>query len=103
MHARPTAAEIAWACEVLGVRVPALRGDGHAEDRRTWSTWKARAVEPASRFVPGRTDVEVHVARDLLLQSPVPGSGAGVRPMGRPLDPSARAHLAVQFGRFGFE
>ena len=101
MHARPTAAEIAWACEVLGVRVPALRGDGRAEDRRTWATWKARAVEPASRFVPGRADGEVHVARDLLLQATVPG--AADRPTARPLDPSVRAHLAVQFGRFGFE
>lgn len=103
MHARPTAAEIAWACEVLGVRVPALRGDGHAEDRRTWSTWKARAVEPAARFAPGRTDVEVHVARDLLLLAPVPDDAGAGRTAARPLDPSARAHLAVQFGRFGFE
>lgn len=102
MHARPTAAEIAWACEVLGVRVPVLRGDGHAEDRRTWAAWKARAVEPASRFVPGRADGEVHVARDLLLHAPVPGAGSGRTP-GRPLDPAVRAHLAVQFGRFGFE
>lgn len=102
MHARPTAAEIAWACEVLGVRVPALRGDGRAEDRRAWATWKARAVEPASRFVPGRADAEVHLARDLLLYATAPGAGPRVAPT-RPADPSARAHLAVQFGRFGFE
>lgn len=95
----PTPA-FAWACDVLGVRPPALQGDDSPDDRRAWSTWKAHTVESAARFVPGRADEEIHVARDILLGTPAPASPAPT--LASRLSPDVRDHLRVQFGRFGF-
>lgn len=97
MPTRPTDPIFAWALDVLGVRPPPLTGTA-LDVERAWASWKERAVAPAGRFTPGRSDHDVRLATDVILASEPPRSLSTSPTLPR----EAEAHLQMQFDRFGF-